>query len=122
MCVNKMEPTKTVLSDGETRYVLNGKWHRKDGPALIFTDGSKYWYLNGRCHREDGPAAIWPDGTKEWFLDGLRHREDGPAVIYKDGRKEWWINGIEIISIPEVSNIFNQEELSKYIKFILDMG
>ena len=36
----------------------------------IDPDGSKRWLLNGKRHREDGPAIEWPDGSKFWFLNG----------------------------------------------------
>ena len=29
------------------RWLVNGKLHRTEGPALEYADGSKYWYLNG---------------------------------------------------------------------------
>ena len=74
----------------------NGKFHREDGPAVIYYDGSEFWYLNGKLHREDGPAVIYSNGTKEWHLKGERHREDGPAVIDSNGTEVWWVDGIEI--------------------------
>ena len=44
-------------------YKLNGKYHRKDGPAITHynEDGSirnEAYYLNNKWHREDGPAFI----------------------------------------------------------------
>jgi hypothetical protein len=32
--------------------------------------GIKEWYVGGKFHREDGPAVIWKDGEKEWLLHG----------------------------------------------------
>jgi hypothetical protein len=32
--------------------------------------GDKYWLLNGKRHREDGPAVEGANGTKEWWLNG----------------------------------------------------
>ena len=57
-------------SDGSKDWLLNGKWHREDGPAIEWSDGTKAWYINGKWHREDGPAIEWSDGQKAWFLDG----------------------------------------------------
>ena len=54
--------------------------------------GTKVWYLNGKLHRKDGPAIEYANGYKEWWFNGLRHREDGPAREYIDGDKEWWLN------------------------------
>jgi len=31
-------------------YYLNGKYHREDGPAIIFADGYKEWCLNGESY------------------------------------------------------------------------
>ena len=60
-----------------------------------YTDGSKEWLVNGRCHREDGPAIEYADGSKYWYINGKYHREDGPAVVYADGSKFWYFDGDE---------------------------
>ncbi len=57
-------------------------------------EGSKFWYLNGKFHREDGPAVVYASGSKFWYINGELHREDGPAVEYSDGIKRWYLNGI----------------------------
>ena len=62
----------------------------------VSSDGSKLWILNGDYHREDGPAIEWPDGTKRWFLNGEPHREDGPAVDRSDGIKYWYLHGEDV--------------------------
>jgi uncharacterized protein (UPF0216 family) len=80
-------------ADGTTRYYLNGKLHREDGPAIEYADGTTRYYLNGKLHREDGPAIEYADGTKEYFLNGKLHREDGPAIEYADGSKYYYLNG-----------------------------
>ena len=59
-----------ILDDGDKRWYLNDKLHRKDGPAAECTDGRKYWYLNGKLHREDGPAIEHTDGYKAWYYHG----------------------------------------------------
>ena len=60
----------TVSSDGSKLWILNGDYHREDGPAVERAKGSKFWYLNGKLHREDGPAVEYDDGTKYWYLHG----------------------------------------------------
>ena len=68
-----------------------------DQPTLTkYSDGTKEWYLNGKRHRKDGPAYEGADGTKEWWLNDRLHRKDGPAYEGADGSKEWWLNGKEI--------------------------
>jgi len=59
--------------------------------------------INGKFHREDGPAIEWSNGDKEWFKNGKRHREDGPAVEWFNEDKEWWLNG-ERINMQQMSN------------------
>ena len=64
------QPEMTVSSDGSKLWILNGDYHREDGPAVERSKGSKFWYLNGKLHREDGPAVEYDDGTKYWYLHG----------------------------------------------------
>ena len=54
--------------------------------------GTKRWLLHGKYHREDGPAVERASGTKEWLLHGKHHREDGPAVERADGAKWWYLH------------------------------
>ena len=65
-----IEYTVKVFADGDKAWLLNGKLHREDGPAVEYVDGGKEWCLNGKLHRLDGPAVKRADGTKEWYLDG----------------------------------------------------
>jgi hypothetical protein len=41
-----MKPTFKTYPDGTQVWCLNGKYHRKDGPAVIYPDGTQYWYIN----------------------------------------------------------------------------
>jgi len=59
----------------------------------VYENGNKYWLINGKLHREDGPAVEYTNGDKSWYLNGNLHREDGPAVEYTNGDKYWWLNG-----------------------------
>jgi hypothetical protein len=63
--------------------------------CITSTDGSQRWVLDGKIHREDGPALEFISGTKAWYKQGHLHRIDGPAVEYAYGDKEWYINGIK---------------------------
>ena len=62
----------TVSSDGSKLWILNGDYHREDGPAVERSKGSKFWYLNGKLHREDGPAVELIDGSKFWYLNNVK--------------------------------------------------
>ena len=35
----------------------------------VYDDQTK-WFLNGKYHREDGPAITWDNGTKYWYIEG----------------------------------------------------
>jgi hypothetical protein len=63
-------------------------------PKLFINEyNSKFWMLNGKFHCFDGPAIEFADGLKEWYVKGKRHRLDGPAIEYVDGIKLWYIDG-----------------------------
>jgi hypothetical protein len=55
--------------------------------------GSVFYYNSeGKYHRTDGPAIIWSNGGKSWCINDKRHRLDGPAVEFSDGYKDWWLS------------------------------
>ena len=61
-----------VNHDGTQYWYKNDKFHRDDGPAIIYSDGSQFWYKNNVSHRDNGPADIWEDGSEIWYKDGKR--------------------------------------------------
>lgn len=92
------QPTKHVDHNGVEQWILNGRLHRTDGPAVTRPSGTTEWWENGQRHREGGPAILNADGTEDWWINGKRHRDNGPAIIHKSGNKiigmEWWRNGL----------------------------
>jgi hypothetical protein len=114
------EYTVTV-ENGITRWYLNGKQHREDGPAIEDSDGTRSWYINGEPHREDGPAVEYGDGTRSWWINGELHREDGPAVERSDGTRSWYINGQKLSESEFNSRLATQElsiaEIEKLLGF-----
>lgn len=52
------------------------RYHRENGPAVIWNNGSEYWYREGKIHREDGPAIKHSDGTVEYALNGVVMSEE----------------------------------------------
>jgi hypothetical protein len=38
------------------------------------------YLLDGKIHNKEGPAVIYPDGTREWWINGKRHNINGPAI------------------------------------------
>ena len=73
----------------ESQYI----WYILQGYTIDVNKDRVKWIMDGKPHREDGPALIHADGAQEWYVDGKRHREDGPAVICADGTQVWFLNG-----------------------------
>ena len=86
----------SINDEGTKMWLLNGQFHREDGPAIEYANGTKYWYINGLLHREDGPAIDWPDRTAIWYIKNNRHRLDGPAVIFDRCSSIWCINDHDV--------------------------
>ena len=87
-------------ADGTKEWWLDGiEYNEKQFLAkmnlpVIDEKGNKFWYNeDGKYHREDGPAVIWNDGSKTWYKNGLCHREDGPAVECVIDGPSWYLDG-----------------------------
>ena len=51
-------------------------------PDPVIDDvGNKFWLLNGKLHREDGPAVEYSHGLKQWFLNDKRYTEEEFALL-----------------------------------------
>jgi hypothetical protein len=61
-------------------HIVDGKYHRIDGPAVRHLNGYVSWFFEDEYHREGGPAMSWGD-TKIFANHGYLHNIDGPAVI-----------------------------------------
>ncbi|MFW5794462.1 MAG: hypothetical protein ACOCV1_03155 [Bacillota bacterium] len=67
-------------------YMKGGKYHREDGPAIIYRRGLSYmahfvWYNHGKEHRIDGPALyIFNENDKivnrQYFIFGEQVSEE----------------------------------------------
>ncbi len=64
-----------VYTNGIKHWLLNGKLHREDGPAIEYLDGIKYWYLNGELFTE-----------KEWETKIKQNDCDG-KIVEIEGKK-----------------------------------
>jgi len=54
----------------------NGECHR-DGDMPSYTSNIYMSYqIHGKWHRENGPAVIYPDGSVEYRLDGIKYTKD----------------------------------------------
>ena len=51
-------------------YVVDGKIHRENEPAMIHVTGTKEYYNNGKRHRVTGPAVVFFDGAEHYYIDG----------------------------------------------------
>ena len=89
---------RVEIDEDGNRFHYNsaGKWHRENGPAIVWSNGTKIWYQNGLRHRTDGAAIEWSSGTKEWYQNGHLHRTGGAAIEYSDGDKWWFIDGVRL--------------------------
>jgi len=98
----------------------HGVMHR-DGkePSWINGKNDKRWSKEGRYHREDGPAIIYANGTCRYYQDGELHREDGPAIINNNNNESsFFITGIrvdqQIVENPSsqtIQQITNEENI-----------
>lgn len=90
--LHRIDRPAIELEDGTIEYYEHGKLHRVDGPAAIHTSGYRAWAICGVRHRSGAPARIYPCGATEWYCNGLLHREDGPAKDIPEC-KSWYVNG-----------------------------
>ena len=72
---------------------MKDKFYYYDGTSYYDkTRRDKIWLVNGKRHREDGPAVEGIDGYKAWYINGKLHREDGPAVECGNGCVRYYLN------------------------------
>lgn len=91
----------TYESISQTQYLA---LQQIQGAFCVSTpDGSMQWLVNGKRHREDGPAVVRSCGTKEWFLYGVPHRADGPAVERSNGEVAFFMHGLPVQGVPLVA-------------------
>jgi hypothetical protein len=67
-----------------------------DRPTMIYKDGTMIWLVNNKYHRENGPAIVRVNGSKEYWINGNMHRTDGPAFFGQFYRTKWYVNNIDI--------------------------
>ena len=84
-----------------------------------YPNGTQSWKINGRFHREDGPAIIYSDGTKVWMINGQLHREDGPAIIRSNGERVWYLYGVKVTP-EEVFNRMTKDKKKEILFNVLD--
>ena len=65
----------------------------KEYKVKVTKYSTKWFNLEGKLHRKDGPAVECSNGYKSYFINDKLHREDGPAIEYKNGYKAYYING-----------------------------
>jgi hypothetical protein len=86
--------TETVVKNGFLVHLVNGKKHKRDGPAVIGDRGIEGWFINNMLHRDDGPAQTGKI-SRSWYKRGKLHRIGGPAIVGKSGSKFYYIDGVE---------------------------
>lgn len=88
--------------------------HSFTGIAELEETQTVIWMVNGKLHREDGPAVIFRTGQAYYYLNGSRHRSDGPALVHTNGTKEWWLFGKKV-SAQEVFDQLTPEQVEKVV-------
>lgn len=93
---------------------LTAKEYNTFTGRVIYPNGNKECLLNGQYHREDGPAYEYANGYEVWYIHGKRHRLDGPAVNFYNGDKEWWVNDVYV-------GVKSQEEFESWLKTVAEI-
>lgn len=61
-------PVKIRNSDNTLTWLLNGKIHRLDGPAVEYADGYQTWYVN---HKQNNQFGFWA-AVDEFRMSGAK--------------------------------------------------
>ena len=114
---------KTSKTRWLKQWYLNGKRHRKNGPAIEFSTKEKNWCIDGMLHRDHDLPAVIGKKSLMWFnrgmlcrihsdkpsmisktyqawyyMDFLHRDKNKPAVVYKNKNKnEFWELGSRIV-------------------------
>jgi len=69
----------------EIVYLVNGKFHRIEGPAVI-SKHVEQWYRRGRLYRTDGPAVVYKGECRKKFDDEYWIKD---CPLSEEKYKEW---------------------------------
>jgi hypothetical protein len=75
------EPELFINEFGTKQWLVDGKFHRLDGPAVECVSGTKQWWVDGKLHRLDGQSVEWADGYKSWHIDGKQYQTQQEHAI-----------------------------------------
>ena len=70
---------------------------------------TEYHLLDGKFHRENGPAVITED-NKEWYVNGVHHRADGPARMNSKTRQCYYYTDGKLMG----GGVIDQITFNKY--------
>ena len=83
------------LVNGTPEVVMVNDFNSPVFPFLVRVINSLntiFWLLDGEYHRLDGPAIEYAWGTKNWYVDGNRvDKSDYPAAV-----EEFLASGVEV--------------------------
>lgn len=69
----------------------------KNPSQTNYNPTSIYYNSKKKYHRLDGPAIIYKDYFCSWFKNNKRHRIGGPAICNRSFDEfSWWINNKEV--------------------------
>jgi len=69
----------------EQHWFQNDVHHRIGGPAAIREDMYEIWLVNGKKHRTDGPAMVSVNGNDReevWFLEDMEVTREAVEILY----------------------------------------
>jgi hypothetical protein len=107
-----------IHRDGDLPALINFIKDKENNKEVF----SQAYYKHGKFHRENGPALIWTTGSYQHYKNGLLHNENGPACHYvKSGKTEdeYWLNGESVTKIGHKirtlrNNLLSNENHKKY--------
>ena len=71
----------------------------------IDASGNKHWIINGEYHRLDGPAVERINGTKHWYIKDKRL--SGPLGLLEHGAN--WKDLVEWLTPREIAKCRTQK-------------
>lgn len=86
------------------------RYHKIGSYVYVYRDFEKYYFVNGKRHRRGGPA-VETRHYKQWWVNDKLHRLDGPAFEKADGPDHWYIND-NFISTKDINEWMEENNLT----------
>lgn len=79
---------KVIEICGDIFHLEDGFLHNEDGPSIEYANGTKWWMLNGKLHRDNGPAIIDKKEIVGYWING----EPATEEEIKNIKRNKWID------------------------------